>query len=107
MAHALQRHGQNVKRLGIFAVAFGGFQGPLSGPGNVALAPGADAALEQHIGTVAGLLAHHVLNQGFEFIEGFKPCVHAGKRVHTGLGKGLGHKQISAWKSALIRPLYA
>ena len=50
MAHPLQRHGQNVERLGIFVIGLGRLQRPLAGLDDVAATPDADGALEQDVG---------------------------------------------------------
>ncbi len=64
-----------------------------AGLDDVALAPGLNAALERDIGAVAGLFPGHFVNKSFQLVERLQPGIHAGERVHRGLGQGLGHVQ--------------
>ena len=49
--------------------------------------------LSSDVGAVAGLFPHHLVDQGFQLVERLQAGIHAGKRVHGRLGKGLGHRR--------------
>ena len=106
MAHALQRHAQNMEGLGVFTVGLGRFQRPLRRLDDIALAPGLDAALQRDIRPVTGLFPGHFVNKSFQSVDGLQPGVHPGKGVHRRLGQGLGHVGIRLEKSHPIKPAY-
>ena len=103
MAHALQRHAQHVKGLGIAAVQLDGLQRPFAGFGDIALAPYPEAALEGDIGTAAHLFGGELIDQDFQLVEGFDPGVNAGQGIHGLQCGGFGHRVPSRLNIGTIR----
>jgi hypothetical protein len=105
VAHPLQRHGEHVKSLGIFAVGLGGLERPLARLGEVALAPGPHRALQRDIGAVPGPFPDHLVDQFFQLVDSLKAGIHPCTRIQCRLWQGLGHIHLGL-KSAGIKAGY-
>ncbi len=81
VAHALERHAENMIGLGVGLIRVRGIHRKPAGADDVAFPPRLDGALEHGVRLAPGKRRLDFFVQGFKFGERFELGVHADKRV--------------------------